>query len=51
MEIQRWRDHPAVRPVPEVVRSHQGEVDFTPRGAALYRRVAAEWLGAAVPRN
>ena len=35
---------PAVMPVTAEVRGDD-EVDFTPRGAALYRTVAAEWLG------
>ena len=39
------RDDPAFLPVPDRAESRPGEVDFTPAGAALYRMIAAEWLG------
>jgi hypothetical protein len=39
------RNDPALLPVPSKVESNEGEIDFSPDGAALYRTVAAEWLG------
>jgi hypothetical protein len=39
------RDDPVVLPVPTRVERHLGEIDFTPGGADLYRRIGAEWLG------
>jgi hypothetical protein len=39
------RDDPAILPVPSRVERWPGEIDFTPCGAALYRMIAAEWLG------
>jgi hypothetical protein len=38
------RGQPAIMPVPWDVRVRD-EIDFTPGGAALYRMIAAEWLG------
>jgi len=38
------RDEPARMPVPSEV-GGPGEIDFTPCGAALYRMIAAEYLG------
>jgi hypothetical protein len=39
------REDPALLAVPSEVESSQGETDFTPCGATLYRMIAAEWLG------
>lgn len=45
-EIQTLvRNDPTALPVPDAVRVHLGEIDFTPCGATLYRMIAAEWLG------
>ena len=46
-EIQTLlRDDPVFLPVPSLVARGQGRIDFSPRGAMLYRMIAAEWLGA-----
>ncbi len=46
-EIQELlRTAPALVPVPDEVIRYPGTVDFTPGGAALYRMISAEWLGA-----
>jgi hypothetical protein len=39
------RNDPVVLPVPTRVERQPGEIDFTPDGADLYLRIAAEWLG------
>jgi hypothetical protein len=39
------RDDPATLPVTCQIARREDEIDFTPEGAALYRRIAAEWLG------
>jgi hypothetical protein len=39
-----WTD-PALWPVPRAAADNRGGIDFTPVGAALYRRIAAAWLG------
>jgi hypothetical protein len=39
------RDDQVSLPVPTKVERQPGEIDFTPVGAGLYRRIAAEWLG------
>jgi hypothetical protein len=39
------RNDPALLPVPGEAVSSLGVIDFSPDGAALYRMIAAEWLG------
>jgi hypothetical protein len=39
------RNNPAMWPVLGEAERDWGEIDFTPSGAALYRMIAAEWLG------
>lgn len=38
-------DAPALLAVPSKAVCRPGEIDFTPRGATLYRMIAADWLG------
>jgi hypothetical protein len=40
------RDDPVFLPMPRELESREGEIDFSPSGAVLYRMIAAEWLGA-----
>jgi hypothetical protein len=39
------QDDSALLPVSSDVQGRWGEIDFSPDGAALYRMIAAEWLG------
>jgi hypothetical protein len=39
------REEPAMQPVPCEADISLGMIDFTPGGAALYKKIAAEWLG------
>jgi hypothetical protein len=40
------RNEPALLAVPEAAAVKSGDFDFSPTGAALYRMISAEWLGA-----
>src|SRR5262249_14591785 len=39
------RDEPALLPAPETTKAKEGEFDFTPAGAAVYREISGQWLG------